>query len=338
MIIKMLNASTSAVVKMAISTALVGVATLASADTYINGQNVFDGKNVYGASVLNDGTYKMWHSAWQESWESQDTIYYRTSSDNASWSNAFPVYKAAWLEASAPSMAGLVEHVTDPSVTRHVNGVTGQVQYTMFFTICKRPAVGVPCDVQAGNEIWSVVSSDGVGWQYPQPLITGSSGKWASEPSAVIDQQPNGTFWKVYYDDRVDSTKVKMVGVDGNRNVVYDYGAVLTTSNPPMTLANPEVKYFNGQWHLFVNHYVPNGTVANIYKVTSSSNESFSVGAAQGIVINGGVPYCGTVAPGVLPVGGNQYDIYFGLIENSIPGATCNMSANKHMVRYRFAE
>jgi len=321
----------------AITAALFGVATFANADTYVGGQFVFSGKNVYGPSVINDGGYQMWHSAWQDNWVVNDTIYYRTSTDNVTWTNAVAVYSPQELEAAVPSLAGLIEHVTDPSVTKHINGVTGQVQYTMFFTVCKRTSVSTPCDVQSGNEIWSAVSSDGQHWFYPQALITGSSGHWASEPSAVIDPQPNGTFWKVYYDDRTDSSKVKMVGVGGNRSVVYDYGAVLTSS-PPVTLANPEVKYFNGQWHLFANHYTSNGQLANIYKVQSSSNESFDFNAAQGVVMNAGVPYCGTVAPGVLPVGGNQYDIYFGLIENNQPGATCNMAANTNMVRFRFAE
>jgi hypothetical protein len=332
--------------KCALALILLGTSVSAMADTYVAGQVLFSGKNVYGASILNDGGYHMWHSAWQvSSIPQQDIIYYRKSADNINWSSPTTVYRTTDLEASYPGITGKVTHVTDPSVTKHTNGVTGEVQYTMFFTVCMSKVAGSTCDAQKDNEIWSVVSNDGgKNWVLPKPLISGIPNVYASEPSAIIDQQSDGTFWKVYYDDRADSTKVRLVGVDGNRNVIRHYAPAISTT---ITLANPEVRYFNGQWHLFANVYGPGArdasgtmypTTANIYKVSSPDNTNFPATAARPIIVNGGVPYCGTIAPGIQPVGGNQYDIYFGLISNSVPGQGCDMAANTYMVRYRFAE
>ncbi|MBI3728306.1 MAG: hypothetical protein HY254_08220 [Burkholderiales bacterium] len=371
--------------------------TSASADTYVGGQIVFEGANVYGASILVDGKYKMWHSAWQDGSTIEDTIYYRESTDNVNWSAARIVLTpnalamalhpgpntfsgqfiqgqrytimtpgsgaSSFVYLGAPdnnagtsfiaNQSGFttdgnafrnvyINHVTDPSVTRHVNAVNGQVQYTMFFTVC----VPNTCHVQTGNEIWSAVSNNGIDWLYPKPVISGPVVA-ASEPSAIIDPQPDGTFWKVYFDDRNDPEKgkVKLVTVNGNRDATAtDYQTVFNF--PGATVANPEVRYFNNQWHLFANVYGSaldsSGnaytTTANIYKVTSSNNMSFPKTNPQLIVMNAGVPYCGSVAPGVQAAGGNQYDIYFGLIPNSAAGQACNMAANRYMVRYRFAE
>lgn len=371
----------------------------ARSDTYVGGQIVFPGTNVYGATILVDGKYKMWHSAWQDSSTNmEDTIYYRESTDNVNWSAPIPVltpnrlammlhpgpntFSGQFIQGQrytivTPGGAGAssfvylgapnnnvgttftanqsgfvtdgnafrnvyINHVTDPSVTRHLNAANGLVQYTMFFTVC-RPNL---CDVQTGNEIWSMVSADGINWFYPQALISGPTVA-ASEPSAIFDPQPDGTYWKVYFDDRnePEKGKVKMVSVTGERQAAStNYKTVLNV--PGATVANPEVRYFNNQWHLFANVYnaghYPNGeaftTTANIYKVTSQNNTDFTQSVPQAIILNAGAPYCGTVAPGVQAVGGNQYDIYFGLIPNSVAGQPCDMAANRYMVRYRFAE
>jgi hypothetical protein len=326
-----------------LATLFSGAAFCAHADTLVQSQTVFAGRNIYGPSLLVDGVYKMWYSAWQDdSVKDHDTIYYRESVDNVNWGPYLISYSIKDIEAALdkagvqPSYNGRFTHITDPSVTKHINSVTGKAQYTMFFTACISAVSTERCNDQTGNEIWSAVSDDGRNWLHPQQLIGGVPEVHASEPSAIIDPQPDGTFWKVYYDDRADSTKVMLVGVDGNRKVVRQYGPVISANK---TLANPEVRYFNGKWHLFANVY--NGkplTTADVYKATSTDNTQFPLSSVQPVIVNSGAPFCGTVAAGVLPVGGNQYDLYFGLIPNAAAGTACDMAGNKYIARYRFAE
>jgi hypothetical protein len=134
--------------------------------------------NIYGPSLIVDGVYKMWYSAWQDgsakdsAGHFHDTIYYRESVDNVNWGGFTAVYSTADIEAAlGPAYAGRFTHITDPSVTKHINSVTGKAQYTMFFTACISAVSNQQCDDQKGNEIWSAVSDDGRHWLHPQRLI-----------------------------------------------------------------------------------------------------------------------------------------------------------------------
>ena len=91
---------------------------LAMADTFVETQVLFPGANVYGASILNEGVYSMWYSAWQDSNTHNDTIYYRQSSDNVNWGDFTVVYTTQNLEDSYTGprdIKGRVIHVTDQS-------------------------------------------------------------------------------------------------------------------------------------------------------------------------------------------------------------------------------
>lgn len=320
---KLFNQIAAAVLCLS-SVALSGTA---AADSLIEARSLFVGANVYAPTVITDGaTHKMWYSAWQVAGNYNDRIYYRTSNDQNTWS--------AYQEVLSPVMLGAnVTHVTDPSVTKHWNALSGQYQYTMFYTACVTSSSQQSCDPQAGNQVWSSVSSDGINWVGHKMLL--SSGLGSSEPSAIIDQQPDGTFWKVYYEDRLDPGSIKMAKVDGNRNAIA--ASVVYTGTE--TVANPEVRYFNGEWHLFFNVYtgVLNGYPlrGDIKKATGATNTNFY--NAQTVVANSGSPFCATIGPGVEPVSGNTYDLYFGLNATQ-PDGTCDFTKNTSIQRWRLAE
>lgn len=298
-----------------------------TADSLIESRALFSGANIYSPTVLTDGaTHKMWYSAWQVAGNFNDRIYYRTSTDRNTWS--------AYQEVLSPAMLGSnVTHVTDPSVTKHWNALSGQYQYTMFYTVCMKFPPQQTCDPQAGNQVWSSVSSNGIQWSGHKVLL--SSGLGSAEPSAIIDQQADGSFWKVYYEDRLHAGVIKVAKVDGNRNAIST--AIVYTSNE--TMANPEVQYFNGQWHLFFNVYTGsfNGYPlrGDIKKAIGATNTSFY--NAQTLIANSGAPFCATIGPGITPVSGNTYDLYFGLNPTQ-PNGTCDFTKNTAIHRWRMAE
>ncbi len=310
-----------------LSIASLTLASSANADTLIEAKSLFIGANIYSPTVIIDANVsKMWYSAWQVVGSYNDRIYYRTSVDRSNWSS----YK----EVLSPAMLSpLVTHVTDPSITKHWNATSGQYQYTMFYTACISAAANQTCDLQAGNQIWSSVSADGIRWTDHKVLL--SSGLGSAEPSAIVDQQTDGTFWKVYYADRLDPGSIKVARVDGNRNAIGAFVAYSGTE----TVANPEVRYFNGTWHLFFNVYTGsfNGfpTRGDIKKATGTTNTHFA--NAQTVISNSGSPFCATIGPGVSAVSGNIYDIYFGLNTIQADG-TCDFTKNTSIHRWRMTE
>ncbi|NOT88122.1 MAG: hypothetical protein HOP03_08060 [Lysobacter sp.] len=223
--------------------------------------------------------------------------------------------------------------MADPSVTKHWNNLSGRYQYTMFYTVCMKFPPQQTCDPQAGNQIWSSVSSNGIEWGAHKMLL--SSGLGSAEPSAIIDQQADGSFWKVYYADRLNLGVIKMAKVDGNRNAIS--ASVVYASNETMT--NPEVRFFNGQWHLFFNVYTgsPNGYQlrGDIKKAIGATNTNFH--SAQTIIANSGSPYCATIGPSITPAGGNTYDLYFGLNQTQA-NDICDFTKNISIHRWRMAE
>ncbi len=263
------------------------------ADTVTSQHYSFGGINVYSPTLIFDGgVYKMWYGGWQDKNDGHDRIYYRTSPDGLNWTAPVTVLNPTDVVADAV-------HVNDPSVTKHYNSISKQYQYTMFYSVCRGP-----CISSSQNQTWSSVSSDGIHWIFHQPLMTSLDG--SSEPSAIIDQQPDGTFWKIYYMNTAGAnTQVFMAAVSGNRTVISQK-VVYTT---PRTLANPEVRNVGGRWILFLNVYRTGG--GDIYKIESNSNLSWS-GDLQPLILNNGPNICATIAPGVLPLDSKRYALYFG--------------------------
>lgn len=281
---------------------------------------LFSGRNVYAPTLMRDGQeYKMWYGGWQTDGDfPNDRIYYRTSSDNQTWSA--PVTVLTPSQIPAPSGKTVV-HVNDPSVTKHQNAVNGVWQYTMFYTVCV-----APCE-QRDNQIWSAVSADGITWEYPQALLAGDTGP--SEPSAIVDSGTGG-FWKVYYVDRLNATKVQMATVTGDRQAT----AVQIVYSGSQTLSGSEVRFFNGKWHLFNNLFSADHVDIG---VTTSNDNTLWQSALQPLFTNTNTGRCATVAPGVLPAEGNQYDLYFGLSSGMVAGS-CDLSKQQSIQRWRVAE
>lgn len=302
---------------LAVTITVLFAAGLAFADTVLQMNWLFSGTNIYSPTVLlDDGVYRMWYGGWQNSnqWDTQDLIYYRYSSDNLNWSSQTTVLTPAGVSPYA-------YHVNDPSVTKHFNTANGQWQYTMFFTVCVNS-----CTVQSDNEIWSATSADGINWFYPQVLLQGSSGP--AEPSAIIDPQSDGTFWKVYYADRNDDTKIKMASVNGNRAAINTQ--VVYTISTGQAISSPEVRNVNGVWDLWFNVHL--ATEVDLYKTTSSSNTSWPSNY-QVLIQNTGPSYCGTITPGVLPESSGQYNLYFGLTVRQ-PNGNCDLRYNQSIQKW----
>lgn len=289
--------------------------TRGAADSVTSMHIAFWSINVYSATViLDNGVYKMWYGGWESPGQWNDAIYYRTSADGVTWSNSQTVVVPGRV------LAGAVD-ANDPTVTKHYNAISKQYQYTMFYTLCVAPCDG---DHPSNNQTWSAVSSDGVFWQYHKPLMTTNG---ASEPSAIITgPQQDGTFWQVYYMDVAGTNKqVSMANVSGDRTVLKTR-VVYTTHQ---TLANPEVRQIGGNWVLFTNVYTPQGR-ADIYNIQSNSNLSWA-GALQPVVVNNGPAICATYAPGVLPLTGNAYAMYFGNTHTNPSTSGCSSSQSTSM-------
>ena len=290
----------------------------ASADTVVSQANLFGGSslNIYSPTVIRDNrlrNYGMWYSGWQTAGQQVDSINYRSSNDLRTWSS----YSTVLTTAKVPN-ASLVG---EPSVTQHYNAATGAYQYTMFYTVCMSPCNGANGGL-GYNEIWSSVSNDGVNWLYPQLLLRGASepgGVGPAQPSAILDPEADGTFWKVYYRE----TNTNSIGANNGFKVAHVNGNRIATKANPVyvhtgdgTIANPEVRLVNGTWQLFFDVYrmAPLQEV-DIYKVESSVNTSWPSNADEVLITNGGPTWCGTITPGVLAGSGSQYNLFFGLAQ-----------------------
>jgi hypothetical protein len=313
-------------------TAVVFLARIGRADTVVEMTQTHSGYNIYGSSVMYDQQeqiYKMWYMGWQVSGEVNDRIYYSTSLDGKNWGPSQTVFSPfeMYLEHGA---VPIMTHTGDPSVTKHYNSISGQYQYTMFYTACHSPCSELPGNNE--NEIWSIVSSDGIHWSYPIPLLWGVIGP--AEPSAIIDNAGN-VFWKVYYADRLEADVIKMAKVDGNRNAISVESAYWHAG--PGVISGPEVRYINGKWTLFFNDLSGDGStlVRNIHKVTSAINTHWPTGA-QPLIASGYEPGqgCSVATPGVLafgpgdPLAANEYLLYFGL---GLRDANGSCSSSRHV-------
>lgn len=307
---------------------------IAQADQVLSMNLLFGGHNIYGPNVLYDhqaGVYKMWYMGWATSGQTQDYIYYRTSGNGADWSPALISLTPGHLNGK-PGVDVQVKHTGDPSVTKHYNAHNGTYQYTMFLTVCKNNCTETLASND--NEIWSMVSTDGVNWLYPKVLLR--SAKGPAEPHAIVD--PNGdTFWKVYYADRLDSSKIKMAKVSGNRDVL-SIQTVYTNPAHLGAVSGPEVHNINGSWRIFFNTH--NGSDAlhgdpsradyrvDILEARSASNELWP-SSPNGLVLNGIQPGtgCATSTPGVVSHGAS-YELFFGYANRRADGVCENTRHN----------
>ncbi len=285
----------------------------ASADTVIARYTQFTGRNIYSPDVLYDSridNYVMWSGGWQSSVNGgHDYIYYRESTNHSP--NSWGAPQTAIVPADIGSN---VSHVNDPSVTEFANGVTGQVQYTMFFTVCMSPCI------QGGdNQIWSAVSNNGISWTGYQVLLSGES-SGPADPSALYTSSGSGV-WLVYYANRLGNCNdMNAAVVDGSRGAT-SISTVFSVSSG--CVSAPSVANFTdaaGDWHLFYD----GGTTVNvfdIYEAKSSSDLSWKTSSLL-IANSSSGPICGTATPFALPAGGQDYELYFGELAATSAGCT----------------
>ena len=283
-------------------------------DTALDEQSMISGVNIYAPTVIRDGTvYKLWYGGWQDG-GFNDQIYFRTSTDNVYWSPPLTVLTPADISPTAV-------HVNDPSVTLVFDPASKEWQYTMFYTVCMQP-----CN-QSDNQIWSSVSSNGADWIFHQPLLTSTHG--SAEPSAVAVMSEDAT-WKVYYVDRDDASKVKMVKVGADRKVAS--GPFTVYENAVLTLSGAEVRQIGSSWTLFFNSFFADHV--DIYKSVSASNEQWP-STFSTIISKTGPLWCAAMTPGVLPASATDYDLYYGLTPRA-PGGECNLAQQQSIQRSRF--
>lgn len=301
-----------------------------AADTVYSMNVDFSGKNVYAPTLLkNQGTYQMWYSGWQTDADyPYDKIYFRSSADGINWSTSQAILNKSQVANS--------HHLGDPSVTYHYNAASNTYQYTMFFTVCMNNCAEPQGGTYNDNELWSAVSTDGVNWLYPKRLFksTNSSGasQGAAEPSAILESGTDGTFWKVYYADRLDPLKIKMLHVNGNRDVIGQPATVFQF-NGGGAISGPEVRFIDNRWMLFFNVSVGIPLKAHdVYKAESFTNTSWT-GSAPLISNSLTSTICGESTPGVIPLSANQYELYFGQVLRSSDGS-CDMTKHNSIQRW----
>ena len=297
---------------------------VAMCDVVTKMQVSFKGYNIYAPSILLNSYreidfYSLWYSGWQKQ-SNYDTIYYRASLNGSNWSDPYKII-------SPMDIGPNYIHVGDPNVTKHFNKTNQTWQYTMFYTACMEP-----CN-QEDNEIWSAVSNNGLKWVHHQMLLAGPPGP--AEPSAIIDPSYDGTFWKVYYVDRLDPIKVKMARVDADRHA-FAVSVVYQPANILGALANPEVRKLNNTWNLFFNFYIgdPLDHVL-ICKSGSASNEQWN-NDYDIVIDNNHSDISSTTTPGILPINDNEYLLFFGLVHLS-DDYSCNLAKHSSIHQWTFS-
>lgn len=282
-------------------------------DILLDEQLMISGVNIYAPTIIKeDIIYKMWYGGWQEG-GFNDQIYLRISTDNLYWSPPLVVLTPSDISPNAL-------HVNDPSVTLLFDPARQEWQYTMFYTVCMKP-----CS-QADNQIWSSVSRNGVDWVFHQPLLTSNHG--SAEPSAVAVVSEDAT-WKVYYVDRDDATKVKMVKVGRDRKVAA--GPLTVYENAELTVSGAEVRQVGSSWTLFFNSFFADHV--DIYKSVSTSNEQWPTTFST-VISNAGTIWCAAMTPGALAASTMDYDLYFGRTPRD-PGGDCNLARQQSIQRWR---
>jgi hypothetical protein len=294
---------------------LLSVSDYAFSDTPESISSLFSGKNIYAPSVLSDGQYKMWYGGWQTQADyPNDLIYYRSSANNETWSSPVVVLRPIDIGTN-------VVHVNDPSVTKHFNQSNGKWQYTMFYTVCVSP-----CN-QQDNQVWSSTSPDGTHWGNHKVLLAGGFG--SAEPSAILQTGINGAFWRVYYVDRTDASRVKFVNVNGNREAIST--AIAYTH--PGTISGVEVRYINNQWQMFFNVFYTDRV--DIFKTISSTNDTWV--NFEPLIVNTGATFCGTLTPAILDAGPGKYFLYFGLTKREINGS-CDLTKQTSIEKWKWVD
>jgi hypothetical protein len=197
----------------------------------------------------------------------------------------------------------------------------------MFMTVCMDP-----CE-EKDNQVWSIVSFDGINWKSPIPLLTSDLGP--AEPSAIYDPDPkSGRVWRVFYTDRLDARKIKMVEVNANRRIIKRPQVVYTAAKDfEGTLSGVEIKELNGSFHLFFNvHHLNSSKVysLNIYKVESQNLTKFTGPASPVVVHEKGSHICAATTPGILPRKDGTYHLLMGLVNRS-SNQKCDLTGHRTM-------
>lgn len=311
------------------------VSSVSHAQTVTSMQNIFSGPNIYANNVIydsQDGMYKMWYGGWQSNIQSNDYIYYRASFDGITWYPVyFPILTPEALQSKYKLRTGEtinVQHVNNPSVTKHFNVTNGQYQYTMFFTVCV-----YPCNA-ADNQIWSMVSSDGVNWDYPIKLALNFQDNSGGPIAANVVQSTNGpagTFWRVQTGVSVGSgNSIYLIHVSGDRVALDNPTKVFTSSSG--LAQNPSRIYVDGKYYMFFNSANTYGGY-NVNYVTSSDDETWG-GETVLIAVNNS-PICAAQTPQALATGMSTFNLYMSWSLSS--SGTCNFAANSNVVLWQWS-
>ena len=273
-----------------------------------------------GIDVMYDAQqriYKMWYYAVDPNISKHDIIYYRTSYDKINWSTRIEVLNP--LEMGA-MIGGTVFAVGDPSVIKESQW--GIWTYIMYLTVCRDV-----CNF-SDNEIWSVISTDGVNWILPEPLLkkttAGNYNKGASEPSVIVDSSVSGVHYKVYYTEQglaADLTKIKLAYAGPDRRLIRQAGGqvskIVYSNHLNKMVSSANLEWINNRWYLFFNMWDAdaNNLRIDLYRIYSSNNESFNTRAQSAIVTHprspNPPPYCACTGSGALDLPGPSYEVFY---------------------------
>jgi hypothetical protein len=321
------------IVVILVTLALPSTTLSADAAPSVTGSQQITGRDVYSPDVLPDpggNGYIMWYGGWQTQQTVDsgqfDTIYRRTApTPNGPWSDPT-------TEIVASQVAPQITEVNDPSVS--VTSVNGSVQYTMFFTslLCKPGTPGCTTVLQlaANGQLWSATSADGINWASFQPVnVPDPQHSGVASPSVVL--QPSGAQqWLVYYGS---GCLIGVASVDVNRNVLS--ASIVYTGPGTQCMANPFVFQSGTTWHLFFDVLEPTSIDSfrfDVWKTSSLSPTNWSGSTSTPVVIVNGVQQCAAITSAVLPVGDNQFDLYYGLVVPSISGICNDLTQSKSIV------
>lgn len=220
-----------------------------------SGKVMVSGYNVYAPNMIRDvnGTYFYYFGGQLTQGTTLDSIFVITSKDGKTWSAPKALFSGPDIIDRQSRRPGV--HANDPSVSYTYNNISRTWQFTMFFTYTASE------NDQSLTQIYSAVSADGINW--PLNLVVPLLTNGPSEPS-VVNHVPTATdqsLWWVFYIDRTAADQIRMVKVGGDRlpvagtnpRTIYQIPA----GSPYNVISSVEAKFFNNQWQLFYNTWMP---------------------------------------------------------------------------------
>jgi len=186
--------------------------------------------------------------------------------------------------------------------------------------------------------------------------LDGTQNIYPYAPSAVYDPQADGSVFKIFFSDYNDTSFVKMVTLDANRNLVN----VASPSGPqPLfrlfsgtpAASNVQVIYnqYTGVWYMWYSN--PQGvgsngqpSYINIYevKMVAKAYYNYPIFNVQGapLIANspagGSSAVCGTNTPGVLLLDATHYELFFSQIPNTTGDNNCYETENRSIQMWSY--